>query len=131
MRNTPRIGRSSMVKGVLMAALVAGTIGLLGVDSAHADAKLINATDASPIKDAIQVFRGQARMAFDQDETELPSLRQVKVSSVSSSNLVNAGNGWLLDRQNGRIVNCYWISSGYVGRRNIRCTAADINKVTY
>ncbi|HMB78148.1 MAG TPA: hypothetical protein VKN76_17275 [Kiloniellaceae bacterium] len=131
MRKVPGKERGSMVKVACAAVLAAAAAGLLGAETAAADAKLISAVNGSPLKDAVQVFRGREIVAFDQAETDVPALTPSYGPKVRTLNLVNAGNGWLLDRQNGRIVNCYRIDSGYVGRRDIRCIAADIKAVTY
>lgn len=131
MRRVPGKGRSSMVKAALAAVMAVGAAGLLGAGTAKADAKLVNAANAAPVKDAVQVFRGTYDMTFDQADSEVPLLQTAQAPAVPTYNLVNAGNGWLLDRENGRIINCYRIDSGYVGRRNIRCIAVDMNDVTY
>ena len=131
MRKLPGKGRHSMVKAGFAAVLAAGALGLFGGGTAIADAKLISAGNGSPLKDAVQVFRGTEVVAYDQAETELPLTAQTYEPAPLVGNLVNAGNGWLLDRANGRIVNCYRVGSGYVGRRDIRCIAARIKSVTY
>ena len=123
-RRPTMVKAPSMVKALVLAAVAAGGLGLLGSNTAYAEAKLINAANGNAVKDAIQVSRGEGR-------TYQAAVQEVEVPVVSPYSVVGAGDGWLLDRRSGRIISCYRIGTGYVGERAIRCVSAKIAAVTY
>ena len=114
MRQGPNLKYFAMVKSALVIAALVGGLTTMAANNGYADAKLVNAANSSPIKDAVQVARG---MPGD----FVPAWAAEEVPAASPYAVVGAGDGWLFNQTTGRLISCYKISTGMVGEREIRC----------
>jgi hypothetical protein len=115
MRQGPNLKYFAMVKSALVIAALVGGLTTMAANNSYADAKLVNAVNSSPIKDAVQVARGMPGDFVPAAWTE------EEVPAVSPYAVVSAGNGWLFNQGTGRLISCYKIGTGMVGEREIRC----------
>ena len=114
MRQGPNLKYFAMIKSALVIAALVSGLTTMAANNGYADAKLVNAVNSSPIKDAVQVARG---MPGD----FVPAWTEEEVPAVSPYAVVGAGDGWLFNQRTGRLISCYKISTGMVGEREIRC----------
>ena len=119
MRQGASLKYFTMVKSVLVIAALVGGLITMAANNSYADAKLVNAVNSSPIKDAVQVARG---MPGD----FVPAWMEEEIPAVSPYAVVGAGDGWLFNQRTGRLISCYKVGALMVGEREIRCVGISL-----